>query len=151
PAKVKLPASHVDTAETRAMRARYYTAVRKADADLGDIIDLVRATLGDNVLFVYTSDHGAQWPFGKWNLYDAGIRDPVLAAWPGIIRPASRSGALISLVDLLPTMIEVGGAEAPADLDGRSFADVLRGKKTSHREHIFATHSRDGDMNVYPM
>ncbi len=151
PANVKVPASHVDTKETREMRARYYTAVSKADADLGEIIDLVRAKLGENVLFIYTSDHGAQWPFGKWNLYDAGMRVPFLAAWPGVIRPASRADAMISLTDLLPTMIEIAGGKAPADLDGKSFADVLRGKKTSHRETIFATHSRDGDMNVYPM
>jgi N-sulfoglucosamine sulfohydrolase len=94
PAKLKLPASHVDTKETREMRAGYYTAVSKGDADLGEIIDLVRAELGENVLFIYTSDHGAQWPFGKWNLYDAGIRVPFLAAWPGVIRPASQSDLL---------------------------------------------------------
>jgi uncharacterized sulfatase len=151
PTQLKPPASHVDTKETREMRARYYTAVSKADADLGDILDLVRAKLGENVLFIYTSDHGAQWPFGKWNLYDAGIRVPFLAAWPGVIQPASRSDAMISLADLLPTMIEIGGGKAPADLDGQSFADVLRGKKTRHHETLFTTHSRDGDMNVYPI
>lgn len=151
PAKLKVPASHVDTKETREMRARYYAAISKADRDLGDIIDLVRARLGENVLFIYMSDHGAQWPFGKWNLYDAGLRVPFLAAWPGVITPASRSDAMISLVDLLPTMIEVGGGRAPADLDGQSFLDVLRGKKANHRDRIFATHSRDGNMNVYPI
>jgi N-sulfoglucosamine sulfohydrolase len=151
PDKLKVLASHVDTKETRALRARYYTAVSKADDDFGDIIDVVRAKLGENVLFICTSDHGAQWPFGKWNLYDAGIRVPFLAAWPGVIRPASHADAMISLTDLLPTMIEVAGGKAPADLDGKSFADVLRGKKTSHRDRIFATHSRDGDMNVYPI
>jgi uncharacterized sulfatase len=151
PAKLRLPASHVDTKETREMRARYYTAVNKADSELGEIMDLVRARLGDNVLFIYTSDHGAQWPFGKWDLYDAGIRVPFLAAWPGVIRPASQTDTMISLIDLLPTMIEVAGGQAPADLDGKSFVDVLRGKKAGHRERIFTTHSRDGVMNVYPI
>lgn len=151
PANLKPPASHVDTKETREMRARYYTAVTKADSDLGEIMDLARAQLGDNVLFIYLSDHGAQWPFGKWNLYDAGIRVPFLAAWPGVIRPASQSDAMISLVDLLPTVIDAAGGSAPADGDGKSFLDVLRGTKASHRERIFATHSRDGNMNVYPM
>jgi uncharacterized sulfatase len=141
----------VDTKETREMRARYYTAVTKADADLGEIIDLVRARLGENVLFIYTSDHGAQWPFGKWNLYDAGIRVPFLASWPGVIAPNTRTGAMISLVDPLPTIIEAAGGKAPADLDGKSFLDVMRGKKAEHRQRIFATHSRDGIMNVYPI
>lgn len=151
PAKVKVPASHLDTKETREMRARYYTAVTKADTDLGEIIDLVRGKLGENVLFIYMSDHGAQWPFGKWNLYDAGIRVPFLASWPGVVAPMSQTDAMISLVDVLPTVIEVAGGKAPADLDGKSFLDVLNGKKTDHRQRIFATHSRDGIMNVYPM
>jgi uncharacterized sulfatase len=151
PGKLKLAALHVDTKETRDMRARYYTAVSKADSDLGEIIDLVRAKLGDNVLFIYTSDHGAQWPFGKWNLYDAGIRVPLIAMWTGVITPDARTDAMISLVDLLPTMIEAGGGAAPAELDGKSFVDVLRGKKTGHRDSIFSTHSRDGNMNVYPI
>jgi uncharacterized sulfatase len=151
PGQLKLPPAHVDTKETREMRARYYTAVTKADADLGEIIDLVRARLGENVLFIYTSDHGAQWPFGKWNLYDAGIRVPFLASWPGVIAPNTRTGAMISLVDPLPTIIEAAGGKAPADLDGKSFLDVMRGKKAEHRQRIFATHSRDGIMNVYPI
>lgn len=150
-AKLKLPPTHVDTKATRDMRARYYAAVDKADSDLGEIVALVRRRLGENVLFIYMSDHGAQWPFGKWNLYDAGIRVPFLASWPGVIRPDSRSNAMISLVDLLPTMIEAGGGDVPADIDGKSLFDVLRGKKAEHRERIFATHSRDGTMNVYPM
>jgi N-sulfoglucosamine sulfohydrolase len=151
PAKLKLPASHVDTKETREMRARYYAAISNADRDLGEIMDLVRAKLGENVLFIYMSDHGAQWPFGKWNLYDAGLRVPFLASWPTVVAPASQSGAMISLVDLLPTMIEAGGGQAPPDIDGKSFLDVLRGKKASHRDRIFATHSRDGNMNVFPI
>lgn len=151
PAKLKPPASHVDTKETSEMRSRYYTAVTKADSDLGEIMDLARASLGENVLFIYMSDHGAQWPFGKWNLYDAGIRVPFIAAWPNVIRPGTESGAMISLIDLLPTMIETAGGQSPADLDGKSFLDVLRGKKYNHRERIVATHSRDGNMNVYPI
>lgn len=151
PAHVNVPVGHLDTKETREMRARYYTAVSKADSELGALMDLVRARLGESVLFLYVSDHGAQWPFGKWNLYDAGIRVPFLAAWPGVIRPGSQTDAMISLVDLLPTVIEAAGGQAPADLDGQSFLQVLRGQKADHRDRIFTTHSRDGTMNVYPI
>ncbi|HYF37479.1 MAG TPA: sulfatase-like hydrolase/transferase, partial [Prosthecobacter sp.] len=64
------PANLIDTAETRAAYAQYLTAVEKADADLGKVYDTARRTLGSNVLFLFTSDHGAQLPFGKWNCYD---------------------------------------------------------------------------------
>ena len=149
--EVRVPATHVDTPATRRFRAAYYTDVTRADAELGGIYDLARARLGTNVLFVYTSDHGAQWPFGKWNLYDAGIRVAFIAEWPGVIAPGSRADAMVSWVDILPTIVELAGGPGLPDLDGRSFARVLRGEAREHRDQIFSTHSGDGRMNIYPM
>lgn len=151
PAKIEIPTTHVDTPETRQFRTRYYTAVTRADALLGEIYDLAGQQLGDNPLFIYTSDHGAQWPFGKWNLYDAGIRVPMLAVWPGVVQPRSSSAAMVSWVDILPTLVEVAGGKPPGDIDGRSFAGVLRGMADEHRQEIFSTHSGDGEMNIYPI
>ena len=56
----------------------------------------------------------------------------------------------MSWVDLLPTIVEVAGGTPPADLDGRSFLPVLMGKRNDHRDLIFATHSGDGNFNIYP-
>lgn len=148
---LRVPAAHVDTPRTRDFRAAYYTDVTKADTELGGMYDLARARLGTNTLFVYTSDHGAQWPFGKWNLYDAGIRVPFIAEWPGVIAPGSRTDAMVSWIDILPTLVELAGGVPPADLDGRSFARVLRGETPRHHDRIFTTHSGDGRMNVYPV
>jgi arylsulfatase A-like enzyme len=148
---LQLPTTHIDTSETRSFRSRYYTDVTKADAELGGVYELAREHFGTNVLFICTSDHGAQWPFGKWNLYDAGIRVALIAAWPGVIAPGSRSDAMVSWIDILPTLIEVAGGTPPLDFDGRSFARVLRGKTHAHRDTIFSTHSGDGRMNVYPI
>src|SRR5687768_2954345 len=89
PAKLNLPANHADTAETRAYRARYLAAVTKADDDLGKVYDTARQQLGENTLFIFSSDHGAQWPFGKWSCYEAGIRAPLIAAWPKVIKPGT--------------------------------------------------------------
>lgn len=148
---VRVPATHVNTPATRSFRAAYYSDVTRADVELGGIRDLARAQLGTNILFVYTSDHGAQWPFGKWNLYDAGIRVAFIAEWPGVIAPGSRTDAMVSWVDILPTLVELAGGSPPRDLDGRSFARVLRGETQEHRERVFSTHSGDGRMNIYPM
>lgn len=148
---VELPPTFVDTPETREYRTQYYTDVTLMDRRIGKVYDSVRRHLGDNTLFLYMADHGAQWPFGKWNLYDAGIRVPSLAVWPGVISPGSRTEAMVNSVDLLPTFVELAGGTVPETLDGRSFAKVLRGQTDQHRTHIHSTHSGDGDMNVYPM
>lgn len=146
-----LPPTQIDTAETRRARARYYEAVARMDTELGQVYDAALAKLGTNLLFLHTSDHGAQFPFGKWNCYDAGIRTSLLIAWPGVVKRDSRTSAMVSWIDILPTLIEVAGGTPPAALDGRSFLSVLKNEKASHRDRIFATHSSDGKMNLYPM
>ena len=148
---VTLPPTLVNAPETREARARYLTAVSRMDAELTQVYDLARATLGTNLLFLHTSDHGAQFPFSKWSCYDEGIRTPMFFVWPGVVRPGAHTAALVSWVDILPTLIEAAGGQAPAALDGRSLLPVLRGEKTAHRDRIFVTHSGDGDINVYPM
>ena len=152
PAEIRIPPTHVDTPETRAFRARYLTAVTRADEDLGMIYEAAQAHLGENTLFVMSSDHGAQWPFAKWTCYEAGVHVPLIVVWPGVTKPGARSQAMVSWVDILPTLVEAAGGKAPApgSIDGRSFLEVLRGKKDAHRDRIFTTHSGDGKMNVYP-
>ena len=151
PAAIELPPTHVDTAETRTMRARYLADVTRADALLGRVRGLVSAHVPGETVCVYTADNGGQWPFGKWNLYDAGIRVPLVIAWPGRIATGASSTAMVCWPDLLPTLIELAGGTVPAGLDGKSFAAVLRGAAADHRDRVFATHSGDGDFNVYPM
>ena len=150
PAAITLPPTHVDTAQTRQSRTRYYAAVTKADDDLGAVLEAVQQKLDPaKTITFFTSDHGAQVPFGKWNLYDAGIRVPLIAAGPGI-KAGTTSDAMVSWIDILPTLVELAGGTPPADIDGRSFAAALRDEKATHRDEIYATHSGDREFNVYP-
>jgi len=146
-----LPPNLVDTPETRRAWERYLAAVAEADRDLGKVYDAAAKHLGEDVLFVFTSDHGSQLPFGKWNCYDAGVRVPLIVCWRGRIRPESRSEALVSWIDLLPTLIDACGGAPPGDISGSSFLPVLLGRKDKHREVIFLTHSGDSRMNRYPI
>jgi len=142
PAKMSLPPNFVDTPETRALRADYYTEVTIMDRLLGSVLGVLkRRGWEDRTLVLYTSDQGANWPFAKWCLYDAGVRVPMVARWPGKIRVATTSDAMVSLVDLLPTFLEAAGGSTPKDLDGRSFLGVLTGQTDMHRPVIFATHT----------
>jgi len=150
PQKLSLPAGSIDTPETRAWRARYAAAVTRADNELGLIRAAAASCLGTNTLFVFSADQGAQWPFAKWNCYEAGVQVPLIVVWPGKVRANTRTAAMVSWVDLLPTLLEAAGGKAPASLDGRSFLRVLEGKSQRHRDRIFSTHSGDGNWNIYP-
>ncbi|MEM9645196.1 MAG: sulfatase-like hydrolase/transferase [Planctomycetota bacterium] len=154
PDDVRVPSHHVDTPETRQARRNYLQAVRTMDEELGKVHQATLEVLGQDTLFVHTSDHGAQWPFGKWNLYEEGIRTPMIVSWPGKVAPGTRTDAMVSWIDLLPTLVEAVGGDADATatepLDGKSFLPVLTGERQSHRDAIFTTHSGDGNFNVYP-
>ena len=151
PAALKLPPTLVDTKETRQGRARYLAAVANADRDLGLVYDGARKHLGKEALFLFTSDHGSQFPFGKWNAYDAGVRTPLIVAWPDRVKSGTTTKAIASWIDILPTCLEVAGGKPPDSLSGRSFLAVLRGQRSEHRDKVFITHSGDGDMNRYPL
>ncbi len=151
PAALKLPPFFIDTPETRQHWAQYYSDITGFDHEMGRVYQLAHEKFGDNFIFIYSSDHGAQWPFHKWNLYDAGIRVPLVVVWPGRIKPSSRTDAMVSWIDIFPTLLEIAGARLPENLDGKSFLGVLRGESNRHRDHIFTTHSQDKKMNVYPI
>lgn len=150
PDSLVIPPTHVDNPTTRAWRSRYVAAIAAMDRELGLVYDAAREVLGNDTFFLHTSDHGAQWPFAKWNLYQDGIHTPLIVAWPGRVEPGTRTEAMVSWIDILPTLLDVAGAPPPEGLDGSSFLPVLLGEAATHREVIFTTHSGDGNKNVYP-
>lgn len=153
PMDLTLPARIADTPETRAARTRYAAAVTRADSDLGMVRDAVRKYLPRDTLFIFSADQGAQWPFAKWNLYEAGLHVPLIVVWPGHVAAGRRTPAMVSWLDILPTLLESAGADpttAAPGIDGRSFLAVLSGTTDQHRDRVFATHSGDGDINFYP-
>lgn len=152
PDSIKLPPYLIDTKETREHWARYMTDITGLDTSLNDIDSVFTCyNGGKDFLFMYTADHGAQWPFGKWNLYDYGIRTSMLVRWPGKVKAGSRTKAMVSWIDIMPTIIDIAGKDKVKGIDGKSFLPVLLGKTAKHRDYIFTTHTGDGTMNVYPI
>ena len=72
---------------------------------------------------------------GKQNLYDHSMKSPLLFAGPGI--PKGESNALVYLMDIYPTVLDLIGSSKPAGLDGESFLPVLRKKAPAHRGNLF--------------
>jgi len=139
PDKLKLPEYLADTKETRAALGSYYQSISTADSLLGEIMKTVdKAGKKNNTALFFFSDQGAQFPGAKWTVYDQGLRVPFIVRWPGQIEKGSTSNALVSLVDLTPTLIDMAGLKPREGLDGKSFKDVLTGAKKTHHEHVFA-------------
>ncbi len=143
PKTVDLPPSFVDTEVTRRERTMYYQDVTLMDSMLGEVRRALKTKkMDDDTVFIYTSDHGANWPFGKWCVYDAGLRVPFIVLWPEVTAEASTSDAILQLCDLTPTCIEIAGGKPPATLDGRSLVGVLRDEQEDHRDYAIGSHSK---------
>lgn len=119
----------------------YAAMITLLDRDIGRIVSLVKARgLDRNTLILFTSDNGANRAFAeffksngpfrgyKTTLFEGGIRAPLIASWPGVIRAGSVSDKVTAAWDLLPTLCEFASVSVPSSTDGMSFRAVLLGK-----------------------
>jgi len=142
PSAVVVPPFLVDLPEVRSELAHYYDSLRRLDVTVGAVLELLAARgLDDETLVLYTSDHGPPFPFAKTTLYEAGIRVPLVARWPGVIQPGRTTDALVSFVDVLPSLLDLAGVAVPGELDGRSLLPLLRGEPWQAREAFFGSHT----------
>lgn len=158
--KGRLPRFLPDVPEVRQDFADYLGEVQAFDAYVGVLLRRLEE-LGelDRTLVVLSGDNGAPgFPRGKCNLYDFGVAAPLAIRWPG-----GRGGRVVedfvTLMDLAPTFLEVGGAALPPDLNGRSLVPLLQSDRsglvdpsrtlaiTGRERHVAA--AREGNL-PYP-
>ena len=149
PEDVSVPPYYPDTPIVREDLARHYANVHQMDAAVGDVLARLEADgLADSTIVIWTTDHGDGLPRAKRDLFDAGIRVPMIVRWPMARRPASaRPGSmderLISFVDLAPTLLELAGVARPAHLHGGSFAPL----GAPHRDYVYAARDRIDEVH----
>jgi N-sulfoglucosamine sulfohydrolase len=118
---------------------------------VGRILDALEKTgKSDNTVVVFLGDHGPSFPRGKMTAYEGGVRVPLLMRWPGHMEKGRRVGELVSTLDLMPTLVAAAGAEAPADLPGRSLLPLARGEKCPWREHLFTEFTLHWPETYFP-
>ncbi|MCP5059708.1 MAG: sulfatase [bacterium] len=129
-----------DWPEIRGELARYYSQMLGMDAMIGELLALLdELGLAENTLVVFVSDNGPPFPGAKMTLYDRGIATPLLVRWPGRVPAGIERHAMLSLIDVMPTLLEAVGAPVPEDMEGRSFLPILLGEAPdAHREAVFA-------------
>ncbi|WP_339753547.1 arylsulfatase [Algoriphagus aquimarinus] len=132
--------------------AAFAAMVERMDVYVGEVLaKLEELGLAENTLIVFASDNGAHQEGGadpdffdsngpyrghKRDLYEGGVRTPMIAWWPGKIKAGSQSDHISAFWDLLPTFADVAGAKAPGAIDGISFLPSLLAQK-EQKEHDF--------------
>jgi arylsulfatase A len=130
----------------------YADNIAYIDKLVGRVVDLIKELgLTDDTLICFSGDNGTLRNFqgtvngrrltgGKVRMSEGGAQVPLVARWPGAIKPGSVCADLVDFTDLLPTFAEIGGAKLPDDkgkIDGRSFLPRLRGREGDSRDWVF--------------
>jgi iduronate 2-sulfatase len=135
---------------TRHLIHGYYATTSFVDIQVGRVLDeLKRLELDQNTIVVLWGDHG--WHLGdhgmwcKHSNYEQAARIPVVFAGPGI-DSGKTSQAMIETVDIYPTLAELSGLDAPANLDGQSFASTAIDANQPARTHVTHVYPRGGRL-----
>ncbi|XP_026318402.1 N-sulphoglucosamine sulphohydrolase [Hyposmocoma kahamanoa] len=161
--QVQLPYHVQDTEPARRDVAAQYTTMSRLDQGVGLVLrELEAAGRAGDTLVAFSSDNGIPFPSGRTNLYEAGLRVPLLLASPEAgARRGQVSAALVSLLDLAPTVLEWLGVASPSlELDNevfrpdtpRSLLSILEKEPPlSEDEAVFASQTHHEVTMYYPM
>jgi arylsulfatase A-like enzyme len=145
--------------------AAFASMVSELDDYVGEILaKLNELGLGKNTIVIFASDNGPHLEGGadpdyfnsngdlrgyKRDVYEGGIRTPMLVRWPGKVREGSKSDHISAFWDIMPTFAEITGAKIPETIDGISFLPALLGKKQKQHDYLYwEFHEQGGKMAV---
>jgi arylsulfatase A-like enzyme len=132
------PANLPDTPATRRDMAAYKASARSLDQGVGAVLNaLDEHQLADGTLVIFTTDHGLAFPGAKATLTDRGLGVLLIVRGPGGFRGGRVSDALVSQIDLYPTLCELAGIPAPEWTRGRSLMPVVRREADEVNDAVF--------------
>jgi N-sulfoglucosamine sulfohydrolase len=133
------PPTLPDTPGTRRDMADYQQSLTVLDTAYGEILDALDASgLADTTLVIATTDHGIAFPWMKCNLTDHDTGVLLIMRGPGGFGGGQVSNALVSHLDLYPTICELAGIDRPGWLQGHSMLPLMRGETDAIRQELFA-------------
>lgn len=139
PAYIQPPDLIPDTPETRLDMARYHASARALDQGVGQVLDALDALgLAGNTLVISTTDHGIAFPEMKCNLRDSGTGISLILRGPGIFSGPGVCNAMLSNIDVYPTLCDYLGIARPAWIEGKSFLPILSGEQSEIHEEVFS-------------
>ncbi|MBE3638104.1 sulfatase family protein [Mangrovicoccus algicola] len=131
-----------DTYDARMVKACYYAMIEMVDDRVGAVLEALDASgQAEDTIVIFTSDHGETMGdhgmlYKGCRFFEGLVHVPLIIRWPGVTEPGSQSDALVELVDLAPTILDIAGVPVPANMQGRSLRGLLSGQVTTHKPHV---------------
>jgi N-sulfoglucosamine sulfohydrolase len=148
-----LPFIGASSPRLREYVADYHNALERLDVLCGRLLKaLEHSGKAGNTVILYLGDHGAQFSRGKQSSYEAGLRIPMLLYDPRLRRQQASTDALVSVIDILPTFLDIAGRPTPRHLPGRSLLPLLeRGRAIPTRTYLFSASDGGAPVMFHPM
>lgn len=133
----------------------YYATAYSLDRNIGRMMDYLDKTqLSDNTIVIYLSDQGFYmgehgWYDKRW-IYEESFRTPMIAKFPAQIKPNQTSESMVMNVDIAPTLLELAGVSIPFDMQGKSFASILKNPTKKVRNAVYYHYYENGEHAVSP-
>jgi N-sulfoglucosamine sulfohydrolase len=141
PEDVDVPPYYPDTPKVRHDLARHLSNVMRMDAQVGELLgQLEEDGLLDNTIIFFYSDHGDGLPYVKRELYDRGLKVPLLVRFPDKRGAGTTDAQLLSFVDFAPTVLSLAGVPVPKHMQGQAFLGAQKAKLP--RRYLFAARDR---------
>ncbi len=141
PAKVALLPFYQDTPVMRKDVARHLSNIEDMDRKVGEVIQRLKDDgLYDNTIIFFYSDHGDGLPYVKREIYDRGLRVPLIIRYPHTAGAGTVVNDLVSFVDFAPTLLSLANVEIPGYMQGQAFAGAA--KTGTPRKYIYAARDR---------
>jgi N-sulfoglucosamine sulfohydrolase len=143
------PFQQIDTPEQIERVTQYYNAVMRLDAGVGLLLaELEKSGHAKNTVVLFVGDHGPPFFRGKTSCYEGGVKVPMIAVWPGVFSAGERTTALVSTVDLLPTILDATSEPVPTGLHGLSLRHTVDAK--DHRAFLATEFHFHGTAPFFP-
>lgn len=121
--------------------ARNYSNIAEMDSQVGELLaQLKEDGLMDNTIIFFYSDHGGPLPRGKREIYDSGLKTPMVVKFPDKRMAGATYDELVQYVDLAPTVLSLAGIRPPKYMDGQAFLGKYADPKP--RQYIYAGRGR---------
>jgi N-sulfoglucosamine sulfohydrolase len=152
PGDVNVPYFLSDKPDVRRELAEYYQSIGRLDQGVGFILDALRQTKhSDDTLVIFLSDNGPPFPGAKTTLYDSGVHLPLIVSSPAQKRHGVTNSAMASWTDILPTILDWAGVQAPPTLPGRSLLPILDEDNPKGWDVVYGSHQFHEVTMYYPV
>jgi len=140
PAKIEpLPFNARTPEAAKRITAVFYDCVARVDIGVGMLLDeLEEAGFTEDTLVIFLGDNGAPVQDGKTTSYELGVQVPLIIKWPDVAKAGQVRSELVSMIDVMPTILTAVGAALPRRLAGRPLQPLLEGQPSpAWREYLF--------------